>query len=622
MGLFRNINKGGQKTGGDNIEDVPEYESKLKEDEILELAADWVSRYEAYIKEIEIWQKDNERYWLGKQYNPIEQAGTTKRALVDNAIFEAVETYLPIATSINPDAVVAGDPSPEGQALADDVKNFLQYQADRQKLRMVLRSMTRDWALNFLGSVKVYWDPLQNDIASKAIDVRKLILDPDGVIDPGGKYTGEYLGEYRKFSRKKLEEMFPEKKQELRDKMEKSSTRGLIIEWWTPTDLFYTMGNDVVLGKYKNPNWNWDGTVHLPDPQDPDSTIPTEIQGQNHLHQPEIPYIFLTVFNLGKQPHDETGLIYQTIPLQDQVNERTRQIEANVKRMNNGIALNGLFYTKEQSSQALTQLENGGGLWVPNNEKMQGRLDEAFKLTAMPALSHDVFESRDQMHSRIVGIFGTSGSTPQGLAEQDDVRGKIMAQQSDSSRIGGGVTQQLEQVADSWYNWQLQMAYVYYDEPHFAAAIGDTGAQELITIHSQDINRTIVITVKEGSLVPKDPLTQRNEAMDLWTAEGIDPITFAKRLEMPDPYNYAKQLYIWDMIKAGNPQFPPQMMFPDLQLAPPPMPVAGSQETPGVGGPTVNQAPAGGEQAPAQQTGVQEPVSQQSQQLIQSVPIK
>ena len=38
--------------------------------------------------------------------------------------------------------------------------------------------------------------------------------------------------------------------------------------------------------------------------------------------------------------------------------------------------------------------------------------------------------------------------TSQGVAEQDTVRGKIMVNQADSSRIGGGITEYIEQLAD------------------------------------------------------------------------------------------------------------------------------------------------------------------------------
>lgn len=636
LGLFSRTNKGqGDQDPSSDIETVPEYESKLSDEDILGVINVYKQRWDDYIKEIEIWQKDNERYWLGKQYNPIEQAGTTKRALVDNAIFEAVETALPIMTQQNPDPMVASDNSPEGQKIAYDVKQVLQYQADRQKLRMILASATRHWMLDFLGAIKVYWDVETDDNATDVVRTKKLILDPDAYIDEGGRYHGEYLGEYKKWSVKKLKQMFPKKASEIDSQGgEAEGTRLNPIEWWTPTDVFYTLGDEIVLGKFKNPTWNWDSEVELPNPEDPESTIKHFVKGTNHLDAPFIPYLFITVFNLGKQPHDETGLIYQVIPQQDQINEREIQFAKNVKRMNNGIALNGLFYTKEQASQALTQLENGGGLWVPNNEKVQGRLDEAFKFTNPPALSADVYQMQELQRERLTGIFGTAGSTPQGINQQKDVRGKIMAQQQDSSRIGGGITTKIEQVADSWFNYQLQLMYVNYDEQHYAAAVGDTGAQEIITIHNQDLNRRIMVTVKEGSLIPKDALTERNEAMDLWSAGAIDPITLFKKLDYPDPYNAAKQTLMWELIKSGGLQ--PQVMFPDFPQTTPvipaaegptpapaapqaPQPGAAPAPTTGVGGPAVNPlgSPQGEVQPPSQPA-----VQQKSQQLLASVPIK
>ncbi len=618
LGLFDDINKGLNKSGTNEQEEVPAYDSTLDDEDILTTVKYWVNRYENYAKEIEAWQKDNERYWLGKQYNPIEQAGTTKRATVDNAIFEALETFLPLATQTNPDAVVASDESPEGQKLGDLVRQAITYQADRQLLRMKLKSQMRDWAIYFLGAMKVYWDPAIGDIATDVIPPKRLILDPDAWIDEKGRYHGEYIGEYKKVSAKQLLELFPDKKTEIMEKVGEGeeNTRTYMIEWTTPTDLFWTLGIDVVLDKTKNVNWNWDGDVEIHNPEDPENPTKQFVQGKNHFKEPEFNYIFLSVFNLHRQPHDETGLIYQAIPMQDVANERLLQIQQNVKKMNNGLALNGLFFTKEQSSQALTQWERGGGIWVPNESKAQGRLDEAMKPFDQKALPSDVYRAYDSGRDRLVGIFGTSGSTPQGIADQKDVRGKIMAQQMDTSRIGGGITTYLEQVADTWYNWQLQMMYVWYDDRKFIAAVGETGAQQLVGIHNQMLDRPVIITVKEGSMVPKDPLTKRNEAVDLWSANAIDPISLYKALEFPDPYNQAKQLLIWQMVAAG--QAPPQMMFPDFQAPMAQVPAAGGT----TGSNAINAAPSQGEQAPEQQVGDQQQPQQVSQQLMQSVPIQ
>ena len=61
-------------------------------------------------------------------------------------------------------------------------------------------------------------------------------------------------------------------------------------------------------------------------------------------------------------------------------------------------------------------------------------------------------------------LYGTSGSTPESLSDTDTVRGKILINQlADASRIGGGVSEFIEQMADTWYNKVLQIMYVYYD---------------------------------------------------------------------------------------------------------------------------------------------------------------
>jgi hypothetical protein len=136
----------------------------------------------------------------------------------------------------------------------------------------------------------------------------------------------------------------------------------------------------------------------------------------------------------------------------------------------------------------------------------------------------------------------------------------------------------------------------------------------LIQIKNTDFQAltTLDITVKEGSLIPKDPLTQRNEAMDLWTANALDPITLGKRLDMPDPVGYATQLILWQMLQKG--QIPPQAYIPGFSL---------QGQVPGQGGgqPPVPQAPNGVQQPPSAPQG-QPPETVEASQLIKSVPAK
>src|SRR3990167_4821204 len=100
--------------------------------------------------------------------------------------------------------------------------------------------------------------------------------------------------------------------------------------------------------------------------------------------------------------------------------------------------------------------------------------------------------------------------------------------------------------------------YVYYDEPHFASILGKERTREYIQLVNSEFGKTkLLVGVKEGSMIPHDPVNKRNEAIDLWTAQGIDPITFFDRLEFPNPREAAKNLFLW---KAD-----PIALFPDLQ---------------------------------------------------------
>lgn len=571
MGLFSPLNKG-RKGGEDEDSEsllLPEFKSTLKNEDIISLTAKWVEEDATYQKDIKAQQKDNVNYWIGKHFNDLQTSGT-KRPLVDNLIFEAIETFLPIATRATPEANVAMSNGQQGR-LSKTLQPILNYQGQRTMLRMKLKGATRDWVLKMLGTIKIVWDTQENDFNIKRTDPSRLILDPTAEIDVDGTYYGEYLGERKKLSARKLTKMFPEHTSLISAACQGNlGTKVNYIEWWTNTDLFFTLGSQV-LGKYKNPHFNYDGEVDRWNPET--KKMEKEwVQGKNHFSAPQIPYVFLSIFNLGKKPHDETSLVFQNIPLQDTINKRYQQIDKNVESQNNGIVLSGKYFTKEQAAEAATQLSRGNPLWVP-----EGDISQSYVRDSAPALPADVFNQLRDAREELRNIFGTSGSTPGGVEDQKSVRGKILINQLDSSRIGGGVTEYIELLSQKIYNWYVQMMYVYYTDPKIFPIGIDRQHDTEVEIINTDFLSPVMITVKSGSLVPKDPLTQRNEAMDLWGAQGIDPISFFEKLDFPDPYEAAKDLLTWRMIEQGK--MPPQAMFPDFEMPPQAQPVPGVGES-------------------------------------------
>jgi len=556
LGLFGQTNKARKGLEEDDADSklLPEFTSALSDEQINKLVADWTSSYDSYATDIKQQQKDNVNYWIGKQYNELQYPGT-KRPLVDNLLFEALETFLPIATRGNPEPNVFADGNPRNEQIAKTIQKALLYQANRQRLRMKLKAVTRNWALYLIGVVKVGWDPIEGDIETEVVLPSHMILDPNAKIDVGGIYRGEFLGQKRKITAKKLAQLFPSKKAIIEAKVQGSmGTKITYIEWWTRTDLFFTL-DSTVLGKFKNPHWNYSGVTTTMDPET-GAEIEEEVKGINHFNQPEFPFLFLTIFNLGKRPHDETSLISQNIAIQDNINKRYQQIDKNVDSQNNGIVLSGKSFTKEQAAEAATQLARGNALYVPD-----GNINDSYARDTAPALPVNVFQQLEDSRGELRNIFGTAGSSADQVSTEKTVRGKILRNQLDSSRIGGGVTEFIEQLSASLYNWYLQMMYVYYTDEHTFSILG-MKSQELMTIKNADFQTRFYIEVKDGSLIPKDPLTKRNEAIDLWAANAIDPISLYQALDDSNPYESAKRLVMWKMIDAGK--LPPNLLFPDF----------------------------------------------------------
>lgn len=512
---------------------VDELELSLKDEELITLKKSWEQKWENNDSRRD-WEKRGEK--CEKYYLGVQDKDKGERLLQDNVIFEAVETLKPVAGRQNPEPVVTTDNTELGMSLSGGVKKMLVFQADQQKLRMQGKQVLYYWMLYSLGVAKVGWDMNQNDIDLITIRPKRLILDPNATIE-NGRYFGEYIGEIRRDDAKTLKIRFPKSKDAI-DKASKEKD-GTILqygEWWTNEYVFWTLG-DEVLNKARNPHWNYDGEEQRVDGYGNPYT--EEIRGRNHFTQPRMPYIFLTVFNLGKHPFDDTSLIEQNISKQDLVNKRVRQIDKNADNANGGLIVSGQAFTKEQAAQASDALRSGGAIIVPS-----GDVNTAVRRDTGTALPSFIYDQLIDTRNQIRASFGVTGLSPQGTKQENTVRGKIIIQGQDTDRVSL-IIDYLEQFYDEIFNWWVQLFYVYYDEPHVAAVMGNAAALEYITLRSSDLNRKILVTVKEGSLVPTDDVSKANQATDLWTAGAIDPVSLYARLGFADPREQAKQLYLW-----------------------------------------------------------------------------
>lgn len=551
----------------------------MDDEELLALKKKWETTWEPYEKEILAIQSENEKYWVGQQ-TPGLQYRPTERPLTDNLIFESLETFLPLATKNNPEPMVEGDGTDEGTEQAKIAEKYLVHLSQKLVVKEAIKTVARYWATYLLGAGKIGWSYAENEISFNIPRPQKLILDPDSTINYKMEYEGKYIGEVRKdtgdyllerFAKKKVSpagEGVPTEKGLKDDEAYEGDVYNAIFEecdgkfgteiqyqeWWTPKYVFWTL-KKTVLDKKKNPHWNYQGQPQITtNEMGQQQSIPTA--PKNYFKAPKMPYIFLSVFNIGKHPHDDTTLVTQNLSKQDTINKRQRQIDKNVDWMNGGWAVSGerSGLTRDEATNAVDAARKGGGMWIP-----QGDVNQALVRLTGTGLPADVFQNLNDMRQEIRNSFGTAGTAPQSVKGEDTMGGKILLKTADGDRMSG-ITTKLETFAEQFYGWCLQMIYVYYDEPHKATVIGEAMTQESIQIDSQTITSDLVVTVKDGSLVPKDPLTQANQAVDLATKGLLDPLTLFQKLDFSNPKESAERF----MLYKGNPSAYAQKYFPDI----------------------------------------------------------
>lgn len=562
LGAQNLVGSGENKTrvdgSGDDVgELIDDLELPMSDEELITLKDEWERLHNGYYPKVKPRQDRNKVYYAGTQ----KASGLAVNSVVpSNLIFESEETFIPQALSKNPEPVVFSDDTPEGKQASNDIKTMLQYHADILCLRKKLGIMLRHWSIYFIGVLKHGWDEELKEIKTELRKPQNFILDPDGYVDEYGNYCGAFLGERLKKKASKLIELFPKFKTEIIIKCDgKLGTELTYTEWRTDEYCFYTF-QDLVLDKHKNEFFNYDKTTKNSEEDQLVYGLPSETvtPGKNHFAIPKMPYTFLSVFSLQEHPHDITNLIEQNIANQDDINDEDAQVSRNLRTGNNSIALSGLSFNAETARQGIQALEDGDGILVPD-----GNMDSVKRIPASQ-LPPGLLQSLQVKKDTLRGVFGTQGITAQPNTEDETARGMILNQGHDVTRIGGGVGDALEQVADNVFNWWMQLYLKFYDEEHYGAIMGNGRAVEYVTLINTQIDRKFVISVAPNSMKPKDEISQQNLAVERWNNKAIDPIGFMKELNDPDPIESAKRLAMWNT----NPQLYMMTYFPEVAPAP------------------------------------------------------
>jgi hypothetical protein len=104
------------------------------------------------------------------------------------------------------------------------------------------------------------------------------------------------------------------------------------------------------------------------------------------------------------------------------------------------------------------------------------------------------------------------------------------------------------------------MYYVFYDEEHFAAVVGNAKAIEYVTLSNQKLDRQLIVSVSPDSMRPRDEITEINLAQALFDKGAIGPKTLLKMLSFPNPDEAAADGILYKI----DPMAYMQLNFPDF----------------------------------------------------------
>ncbi len=549
----------------DGITDqTPRYSYRLDDTELYSLIQQKRAAHQQFtesVLKLDSRRARNRDYWRGKHYSEDANApGGYHSDYMDPIIFENSETRFSLASQRMPDiSVIAKDDNQKAVETANVVEKFLNKKVNNKVTQRMMKDGLRQHEINYTAAIKCLWDPnLGNgngDFKFVLVNPARLILDPTAIIPHDG-FTAdnmEFVGEILEEPVEVVYGKFPGKAAELKGLLETTALLGGVSapskikyeEWWLryykngqtyeATCWFY---QTICLDQTRNPYYDWDGYKVNQPSVDKDgnykvtSSLKNEMRYYNYFEIPRKPYIFFTYQNLGESPYDDTTPLEQAIPSQRLVNRVARQI---TQISENAVPKKvfGNLITKEDARR------------VSNDPDESIWLDTPDVSTAMTWFNADppapeLFNLLQDTRTRLDGIFNTHGPIKgeQGSASESGTA-KQITREGDLTVSDDLVDIVVERVVYEMAGWAMQMAKLFYDEPHFLRASGNDGSVLSAQLTRKDFQDGLEVDVKANSV---DKMTNRQDALNLAGRKAIDPLSMLEDMDKPNPKERVRRL--------------------------------------------------------------------------------
>lgn len=457
-----------------------------------------------------VWD-ENLNYYHGIQTGVEKIYGKNSKA-VENRIWMATETMIPIVTARLPEIVVQSlNPDEQSQMDAQDTQDVIGFEMERNGMQEKSERFVRDMIIKRYGVFKMPWNKEENDVGLQVIDPRRIRIPRYGKC----LYDCAFLLEDLELSYEQAESFFGKDKAEELKKQnpEKDSENKKrkktfsVVEVWTNDFVAWKAGN-LILDSKKNPYWDW------------------ENEKNNFLDAPRKPYVVKSIFETEESIIGDTDYIQQTKSVQDNINIRKRQIENITSKVANPIMLIDSDVMSEEQAGAITNEE---GLILYGKDAANGSKVRFEAPGNVPAyLFNDLQLSRTEFDN-IWGIHSTTRGERQG---RETASGRQLLKQADLGRIdllGRQVERAMDEIAEFW----VQLMKLFYTEDRIVSILGEEGVRFINNFNNSKIGN-IRLVVKPGSTLPRDEVTIHDEALQLWQMKAIGVKTLYKMLRLPN----------------------------------------------------------------------------------------
>ena len=559
----------------------------LEDSELVDVIDDRIEQSSNFYKnELKLLErrKKNLEYLKGIQIDESKLKSFSTR-YIDNLVYEAEGTIKPIALSRLPDLLVKpGNDTEESKKTAKDLTSIANSDIRQRENRKVLALSFKHLPVYFIGAIKAVWDPQKGDDG----DYRFKVVHPDNLVLDHTSATNDpadmdFVGEATEMSVKEITMKFPKKAEDFLgvvkiqgkqfDKNNEKHMASKVKIWevwftWWNTALDEETGEQkwervegvvwkykkLVLGKMKNPYWDWQGKrrlfkyelgkkKELTEEEMRQAVFGSEgISEQmfffNHFKDPQKPYFFMGYNQWGEHPMDITSRIEQVILMQDNVNKRGKQIS----EMNDRAKGKHVFSTES-------------GLTKPDLEEMDmdnpdedilidGDVGNVHTFIQGQAAPVQLYKEQALERQKVFAKMGTH-STTRGEREpgpQETATGRQIMRESDFGRIDDLVNETINPAAEWMANWAMQFIKMFYTKDHLRKLIGEDGEVVFTKVNRDLVEDGVEITVSASGV---DKLERKREAFERARMQLTDPLSFFIDTDASDPIGRTEKLIVF-----------------------------------------------------------------------------